>query len=82
MEFYLKYDGPLVTNGNAIDKQKIRLDLHPQMKRLWDIPPLKGCKFLEQECEPSILKKIGNITFAPLVSSVLKLICQLDITIL
>jgi len=84
MEFYLKYDGPLNSNANAEDKHKIREYFHAQMKKLWDIQPLKDRKndFLNPEKELSILKEIDGVTFAPLVCSILKLFCQLDITIL
>ena len=84
MEFYLKYDGPLKSNAGAKDKHKIREYLYPQMKKLWDIEPLKSCKddFLTSGNVGSVLKKIDGVIFAPLVSGVLKCICQLDITIL
>ncbi|MDT8301630.1 MAG: hypothetical protein RQ760_09110 [Sedimentisphaerales bacterium] len=54
------------------------------MKRLWDIEPLKGCEefFLTSGRELSVLKEVDGVVFAPLVSSVLKFICLLDITIL
>lgn len=84
MEFYLKYDGPLKSNAGAKAKHNIREHFHPQMKKLWDIEPLKGCKefFLTSGKELSVLKEVDDVVFAPLVSSVLKFICQLDITIL
>ncbi len=84
MEFYLKYDGPLKSNAGAEDKHEIRQYIHPQMKKLWDIQPLKDSKndFLNPERNPPVLQTIGGVIFAPLVSSVLKFICELDITIL
>ena len=84
MEFYLKYDGPLKSNAGAKDKHKIREYLYPQMKKLWDIKPLNHLKevFLTSERPLSVLKEVDGVVFAPLVSSVLKFICQLDITIL
>jgi len=84
MEFYLKYDGPLKSNAGAKDKHKIREYLYPQMKKQWDIKPLnhlKG-KILTSGRELSVLKEVDGVIFAPLVSSVLEFICQLDITIL
>ena len=84
MEFYLKYDGPLKSNAGAKDKHKIREYFYPQMKTLWDIKPLSHYKkdFLNPDKSLSVLKEVDNVAFAPLVSSVLKFICQLDITIL
>lgn len=84
MEFYLKYDGPLNSNADAKNKHKIREYFHPQMEKLWDIKPLNSVKevFLTSGRELSVLKEIDGVVFAPLVSSVLKFICQLDIIIL
>ena len=84
MEFYLKYDGPLKSNAGPKDKHNIREYLYPQMKKLWDIKPLKSCKdvFLTSGSKLSVLKEVDGVVFAPRVSRVLKFICQLDITIL
>ena len=84
MEFYLKYDGPLKSNAGPKEKHRIREFFHPQMKKLWDIDPLKNCKneFLKPENDLCVIKEIDGISFAPLVTKVLKLICQLDITLL
>lgn len=84
MEFYLKYDGPLKSNAGPKDKHRIREYLYPQMKKLWDIEPLKSCKsqFLGIYDSQSVLIEIDGITFAPLVSKKHKFICQLDITML
>ena len=84
MEFYLKYEGPLNSNADAKNKHNIREYLYPQMKKLWDIKPLNHLKdvFLTSGSKLSVLKEVDGVVFAPLVSSVLKFICQLDITIL
>lgn len=84
MEFYLKYDGPLKPNAGAKDKHNIREYFYPQMKILWDIKPLSSLKepFLIPGKVLSVLKEVDGVVFAPLVSSVLKFVCQLDITIL
>ena len=84
MEFYLKYDGPLKSNAGPIDKHRIREYFCPQLKKLWDIKPLNDVKegFLTPEGPLSVLKEVDGVVFAPLVSSVLKFICQLDITVL
>lgn len=84
MEFYLKYDGPLKSNAGPKEKHDIREYFYPQMKRLWDTEPFTICRgeFLHHLGAQSVLLEIGGVTFAPLVSSVLKFICQLDITML
>lgn len=84
MDFYLKYDGPLRSNAGPKDKHDIREYLYPQMKELWDIKPLSGLRepFLTRGKVLSVLKDVDGVVFAPLVSSVLKFVCQLDITIL
>jgi hypothetical protein len=84
MEFYLKYDGPLKSNAGPKEKHLIREYFYPQMKKLWDIKPLRDCMddFLTSENKLSVLKEVDGVIFAPLVSSILKFICQLDITIL
>ncbi|MFZ0033691.1 MAG: hypothetical protein WAK60_01710 [Sedimentisphaerales bacterium] len=86
MEFYLKYDGPLKSNAGAEDKHNIRKHFYPQLKKLWDINPLSDYKnFLRPkspENQTSVLKEVDSIVFAPLVTSTLNFICQLDITIL
>ena len=84
MEFYLKYDGPLKSNGSAQDKHNIREYLYPQMKKLWDIKPLNHLKepFLTPGKVLSVLKDIDGVVFAPLVSNVLKFVCQLEVTLL
>ncbi|MHC4559455.1 MAG: hypothetical protein ACYS80_19345 [Planctomycetota bacterium] len=84
MDFYLKYDGPLKSNAGPKDKHDIREYFYSQMKRLWEIEPLKECKcdFLVSTNEQCVLKEVDGIIFAPLVSSALKFICQLDIVML
>ena len=84
MDFYLKYDGPLKSNGSAQDKHKIRECLYPQLKKLWDTEPLRypSSQLLGPFDSVSVLRKIDDITFAPLVSGKLKFICQLEITML
>jgi hypothetical protein len=40
MEFTLVYQGILKANGDAKQKQTIRRMLHPQLRSLWQYPPL------------------------------------------
>ena len=89
MEFYLKYDGPLKPSGKPEDKQMIREYFRPQLERLWDTVPLKDVceqkKFLhfpEEKGKTSVIKEIGGIRFAPLVTNAIFLICELDIIML
>lgn len=86
MEFSLIYQGSLKSNGTTAQKQEIRRVFHPQLKALWQQIPLNSFHELLQE-DPaqgnvSILKKVGDFTFAPLVSEILKLSAELDIIFL
>jgi len=86
MEFYLKYDGKLKPNGNPADKQAIREIIRPQMEQLWKIIPLNSNRVLldypPAESKVSIVKEIEGIKFAPLVTTAISMICELDITLL
>ena len=84
MEFYLKYDGPLKSNAGPKDKHDIRECLYPQIKRLWEIKPLSSLRepFLTPGKGLCVLKEVEGVVFAPLVSSVLKFVYQLDVTML
>jgi len=86
MEFYLKYDGLLKSNGSPKDKQKIREYFRPQLKRLWDIIPLSECKrYIDlgiPNPDKSVIKLISDIPFAPLVTTSIFLLCDLDIVML
>lgn len=87
MEFTLLYDGPLKTNGTAKQKQEIRRVFHRQLKNLWQQLPLNGLqsKLLKKEPkngETSILQKVGEFMFAPLISVKLCLTAELNITFL
>lgn len=46
MEFKLTYEGPLPSGSKARkeDKHHIREQLHPQLAKLWELPPLSFCK--------------------------------------
>jgi hypothetical protein len=39
MEFRLTYEGPLASDGDATEKQRIRRHLHPQLRELWRVDP-------------------------------------------
>lgn len=86
MEFSLLYQGPLKSNGTTQHKQEIRRVFHPQLKLLWQQTPLNSFNEILQENPPkgkiSILQKVGDFTFAPLVNEKLKLYAELDLVFL
>lgn len=90
MEFTLYYRGGLKSNGRPRDKQNIRRELHPQLKKLWELEPLSSYKkFLGPSRtdawgapEICLLERVGNSIYAPLVSSKLFLAAELDIILL
>jgi hypothetical protein len=86
MEFTLVYQGLLKANGSIIDKQNIRREFHKQLFQLWNQQPLIGYRDFLEDNPPdesaSIIHKIGNFRFAPLVTSTFRLIAELSITFL
>ncbi|MBW1715980.1 MAG: hypothetical protein JRJ77_09175 [Deltaproteobacteria bacterium] len=81
MEFTLLYQGPLKSRGSAKQKQEIRRVFHPQLKLLWSQQPLNGFnEFLQENPDKgktSILQKIGQFVYAPLINDKLKVIAEL-----
>ncbi len=86
MEFYLRYDGILPPTGKPESKEAIREYLRPQMEALWQHKPLEGREaFLSYpplEHKVSVVKEFEGIRFAPLVSTNLDMVCELDILML
>jgi len=84
MEFRLIYEGLLRSDGSVAHKHEIRKTLHPQLKELWNQPPLNGHReYLQLVTEDtSIIKGVGNFQFAPLISSRLNLVAELNIVLL
>ncbi len=86
MEFTLYYRGLLTGNADASEKHRLRRHFHDQLKELWNQPPLDDeHDLLELSPEPgktSIIKTVGSFHFAPLVTSPLKLVAEIDITML
>ncbi len=82
MEFTLTYQGPLKANGNPEQKQAIRRALHPQLKNLWQQPPLKTIRWHLNPGMSGIRKSVGAFTFAPLVSEYFYITAELDILFL
>jgi hypothetical protein len=88
MEFSLTYRGPLPGNGDAKEKQTIREYLHPQLKELWNQPPLNGKQqlwtatpILENE-NITLLESREGFNFVALVSNRFHLAADLHITFL
>jgi hypothetical protein len=88
MEFTLTYRGALKANGSVADKHAIRRKIHEQMKLLWEQRPLCQPSFgrwLEEytsSAEVSVISRVGQFRFAPLVSSKIFLIAELNIAFL
>jgi len=90
MEFRLIYKGPLKADGNPVVKQELRRSFHKQLQQLWKQPPLVRCgppdgHFLDDnppDTSLSIIEKVDAFRFAPLVTSRLYLIAELDIIML
>lgn len=86
MEFTLHYRGILKANRGAAEKQTIRRVFHPQIKKMWDQLPLIHFHDLlkprKNEGDVSLLRTVGAFTFAPLVAEEIKLVAELQITIL
>jgi len=86
MEFRLIYEGPLRSNGDVPHKHQIRKILHPQLKELWHQRPLNEYRELlepvSKKGEVSVIKTVGEFQFAPLVTSRLDLVAELDVVLL
>jgi hypothetical protein len=86
MEFTLLYQGHLKSKGTARHKHDLRTVFHSQLKVLWQQKPLNAFHDFLKEDPPkgkiSILKKVGLFSFAPLVSEELKLVAEVDISLL
>ncbi len=90
MEFRLTYQGPLKGSGRDVrHKQTVRRALHPQLKALWDLAPLRDLldRVPDQNAPPpwDYIREghdVGPFRFIPLITSRLHLIAQLDIVLL
>ncbi len=76
MRFLLTYDGALPSNGGRKDKDRIRRQLHPQLKQLWRVD-----QALSAIKEP-LHVPVEGFDFVPIVTKDLHLACQLEVTIL
>lgn len=85
MRFSLTYSGVLPAAGTPRDKERIRQVLHPQLRELWTHDPLSIHPQYLQPQEPnqiSVLAEVDGHAFAPLVTSKLHLLANLDILLL
>jgi len=86
MEFRLFYRGPLKSNGGPDQKQAIRRYFHKQLQKLWKQVPLKDFgDFLNpnpKQGEITLVEKVGDFQFVPLVSERIHLIAEIDILFL
>jgi hypothetical protein len=83
MEFRLFYRGPLKANGDKVHKHELRQKFHPQLRRLWEVTPVKDSYPLfpiEEHMRHD--HKVGNTIFVPLVTKSLDLVAQLEIVML
>lgn len=86
VDFTLIYRGPLKANGRIGHKQEIRRVFHKQLKILWGQQPLASyARYLSEdraEGDISVIKKVKEFRFAPLVTKELLLVAHLDVSIL
>ena len=88
MKFRLVYEGEIAPRPqiNATDVHKIRTELDPQLRAVWQFEPLKeqASKWLRppQEDGTGLFENRGATTFVPLVSKRRFLQCGLDVVFL
>lgn len=86
MQFHLHYSGPLRVSARPVVKQQIRRVLHPQLREVWkQTPALERETLLEDPDDQntfSVIKRVGEFRFAPLVCEELKLVAELSILLL
>jgi hypothetical protein len=85
MDFTLVYQGDLKANVNTKQKQEIRRVFHPQLKALWQYPPLDTMQDMLKENPPknvSVIKQIGSFQYATLINKNLKNAAEIEITFL
>jgi hypothetical protein len=98
VEFTLYYRGPLKANAKPAHKHELRQYFHNQVKELWNQPPLnRHREFLNPSHEPtgisgnvvvtkheevSVVRSVGEYSFASVVNSAINLVADLTITFL
>ena len=86
MRFTLTYQGDLPPNGNTAEKWRIRRELEPQLRRLWETPPINDIsKYQDPNYRPDdcyVGHKFGDLEYVPLITETLSLRAELDILLL
>jgi len=82
MEFCLFYQGELPSNGTKHDKQRIRSEIAPQLKVLWNQEPLQGLwekRNKKEQGLSTLIRTIGAHNFLPIVTDELHLYAEISI---
>jgi len=83
MTFRLYYRGLLKSNGRSKDKHEIRLMIHPQLVKLWQLERNNEfADYLKMDNNPCILHEGGERDYACLITERLKIYAELDILFL
>ena len=86
MKFTLHYRGPLKANGKPRHKHEIRKHFHKQLVNLWNQKPLAEQKMLlevpKKKGHYSLVRDVGNLKFAPLITEQMDVIAELKVTML
>jgi hypothetical protein len=89
VKFRLLYEGELAPRERVSvgDLHSIRMQLHPQIKALWQYIPLSDCTgWLREKPERpgdyAIWERSNDVLFSPLISRKNHLMCEFDITLL
>lgn len=83
MQFHLRYDGELKSHGDRKHKHQIRRALHPQLRELWTHDPLRESPDrLDESSDLHVIQRVGPFVFASVVNDPLKLVAELEITLL
>jgi hypothetical protein len=81
MEFRLIYEGSLKTNRGPDDKQRIRREIHAQLKQLVLRPPMQPFQRLV-DAKQATTHELGGFTFVPLITEKLMHVAQLEVILL
>jgi hypothetical protein len=87
LQFRLIYQGRLKASGGRRQKHEIRRALHPQLRELWQHPPLDGGRFLRELPDKppdlsSVTRTIGSFNFITFISEYMKLVAEIEIVLL
>ena len=85
MKLVLHYRGRLNANGKPDHKHNLRKHFHQQLATLWGQEPLcEQPKLLQERTkdEYSLLRPLGQFTFAPLITNEMNVVAELSITLL